>query len=99
MVGRWCWLISVPGRLTYLDSSLAKAFCACRGGRVVRWYWVNFQFQGVLLIWIRVGQGTSALAVGAGGGCLDVFLSSINFLFPLSGRRPDIDLNTVSKGR
>ena len=36
-----------------------------------------------------VGQGQ----VGAGGGCLDIFLSSITFLFflPLSGRRPDID--------
>ena len=43
--------------------------------------------------WIRVGQGPSALAVGAGGGCLDIFLSSIVSLFflPLSGRRPDID--------
>ena len=42
------------------------------------------------LIWIRVGQGPSALAVGAGGGCLDIFLSSIISLFflPLSGRRP-----------
>ena len=24
-------------------------------------------------IWITVGQGTTALAVGAGGGCLDIF--------------------------
>ena len=43
------------------------------GGRVVRWYWVNFQCRGVLLIWIRVGQGPTALAVGAGGGCMDIF--------------------------
>ena len=45
-----------------------------------------------LLIWVRVGQGPTALAVGAGGGCLDIFfLSSIISLFclPLSGRRPD----------
>ena len=44
-------------------------------------------------IWIRVGQGSTALAVGAGGGCLDIFLSSIISLFflPLFGRRPDID--------
>ena len=28
-------------------------------------------------IWITVGQGPTALAVGAGGGCLDIFLSSI----------------------
>ena len=24
---------------------------------MVRWCWVNFQCRGVLLIWIRVGQG------------------------------------------
>ena len=54
------------------------------GGRVVRWCWVNFQHRGVLLIWITVGQGPTALTVGAGGSCLDIFLSCI-------GRRPDID--------
>ena len=35
--------------------------------------WVNFQYWGVLLIWIIVGQGPVALAVGTGGGCLDIF--------------------------
>ena len=60
---------------------------------VVGWRWVNFQCRGVLLIWNRVGQGPTALAVGAGGGCMDIFLSSLISLFflPLSGRRPDID--------
>ena len=53
---------------------------------------------------IIVGQGPIALAVGAGGGLFELFLlSSILYLFsilsPLSGRRPDIDYNTVSKGR
>ena len=45
------------------------------------------------LLWITVGQGPTALTVGAGGGCFDIFLSSIISLFflPLSGRRPDID--------
>ena len=44
-------------------------------------------------IWIIVGQGPTALAVGAGGDCLDIFLSTIIslFLLPLSVRRPDID--------
>ena len=44
-------------------------------------------------IWITVGLGPAALAVGAGGGCLDILLSSIlSLLFlPLFGRRPDID--------
>ena len=53
------------------------------GGRVVRWCWVNFQCRDVLLIWIRVGQGPTALAVGAGGGCLDIFTLIYPF-FPLS---------------
>ena len=80
---------------TFLGSKLTKtsAYIAGRGGRVVRRCWVNFQCRGVLLIWIEVGQGPSALAVGAGGDCLDIFLSSITSLFfrPLSGRRHDID--------
>ena len=39
-------------------------------------------------VYIIVGQGPSVLAVGAGGGCLDIFLSSIIsfFFLPLSGR-------------
>ena len=45
-------------------------------------------------IWITVGQGPTALAVGAGGGCLDIFTLIYPFS-PLSpslfGRRPDID--------
>ena len=51
------------------------------GGRVVRWSWVNFQCRCVLLVWIRVGQGPTALAVGAGGGCLDFFYFHLSFLF------------------
>ena len=34
-------------------------------------------------IWINVGQGPIALAVGAGGGCLDIFTLIYPF-FPLS---------------
>ena len=37
--------------------------------------WVNFQCQGVLLVWMIVGQGPIALAVDAGGGCLGIFSS------------------------
>ena len=57
------------------------------GGRVVRWSWVNFLWGwsgGALVlgklpvpgrptILITVGQGPIALAVGAGGGGLDIF--------------------------
>ena len=45
-------------------------------------------------VWIIVGQGLIALAVGAGGGVVWTFLlSSILALLylPLSGRRPHID--------
>ena len=44
-------------------------------------------------IWITVGQGPTALAVGTGGGCLDILLSSILSLLslPLFGRLSDID--------
>ena len=45
--------------------------------------------------WFIVGQGPIALAVGAGGGCLDI----VTLFLSVSGRWPDIDLNTVSKGR
>ena len=41
-------------------------------------------------IWITVGQGPTALAVGAGGGCLDIFTLIYPFS-PLSQRRPSID--------
>ena len=42
-------------------------------------------------IWMIVGQGPIALAVGAGGGsCLDIFNLFYPFS-PLPGRRPDID--------
>ena len=50
-------------------------------GWVVRRCFVNFKCQGVLLISIIVGQGPIALAVSAGGGCLEMFLSSIFSLF------------------
>ena len=40
---------------------------------MVRRCWINFQCRGVLLIWMIVGQGPIAFAVGAGGGGLDIF--------------------------
>ena len=40
------------------------------GGRVVRRCWVNFR-----------GQGPIVLAVGAGGGCLDIFSLIYHFSF------------------
>ena len=51
------------------------------GGQVVRWCWINFLCRGVLNIWTRAGQGPTALAVGAGGGCLDIFSLVYQFSF------------------
>ena len=48
------------------------------GGRVVR-----FPVPGRPTLWIRVGQGPTALAVGVGGSCLDIFTLIYPF-FPLS---------------
>ena len=45
----------------------------------------NLPVPGVLLIWIRVGLGPTALVVGAGGGCLDIFSLVYHFFsFSLS---------------
>ena len=41
----------------------------------------GFQCLGVLLIWIIVGQRPIALAVGAVGGCLDIFSLVYHFSF------------------
>ena len=62
-----------------------KFYCIAWGGRVVRWSWVNFQCRGVLLVWIRVGQGPT-VAVGAGGGCLDIF----TLIYPFSSLSPSL---------
>ena len=53
-------------------------------GRMVRWC------PGVLLIWKTVGQGPNALAVGAGGDCLNIFTLVCHFslLFPSQGNGP-----------
>ena len=53
---------------------------------MVRWSWVGFQCRGVLLIWMIVGQGPIALAVGAGGVLFGPFYSPLSFpsLFSLS---------------
>ena len=59
--------------------SLLNVLPGAGGGRVERRCWVNFQCRGVLLVWMTVGQGPIALAVGAGGGCLDIF--SLIYLF------------------
>ena len=69
-------------------------------GRVVRWCWVNFQCQGVLLIWIIVGQGPIALAVGAGGGGLEIFslICHFSLLSPILWETAQYRLKYCLKG-
>ena len=67
--------------MLFSEVSVIRSPTLCGVGRVVRWCWVKFQCRGVLLIWIIVGQGPIALAVGAGWGCLDIFSLVYHFFF------------------
>ena len=62
----------------------------CVGGKVVLG---KPPVPGRPTILMKVGQGPIALAVGAGGCCLDIFTLIYPFflLLPLFGRRSDID--------
>ena len=44
----------------------------------------NLPVPGRPTIWITVGQGPSALAVGAGGGFFEHFYSHLSLLFSFS---------------
>ena len=46
----------------------------------------KLQVPGRSTIWMRVGQGPTALAVGAGGDCLDIF----TFLYPFCPLSPSL---------
>ena len=86
-----CYYISISIQFVYFLSwielviLISKYFNASKAGsgRVVRWSWVNFQCRASCSLDI-VGQGPIMLAVGAGGGCFDILLSSIFFLLFLS---------------
>ena len=44
----------------------------------------NLSVPGRPTIWMVVGHGPTALAVGAGGGCLDIFI----LIYPFSSLSP-----------
>ena len=46
----------------------------------------NLPVPGRPTIWMIVGQGLTALAVGAGGGCLDIF----TLIYPFSPLSPSL---------
>ena len=60
--------VSNPGPLTYESGALPNGRWS--GGAMVLG---KLPVPGRPTIWIIVGQGLTALAVGAGGGCLDIF--------------------------
>ena len=62
---------------THLDNSNYQGWS---GGAMVLG---KLAVPGRPTIWITVGQGPTALAVGAGGGCMDIFTLIYPF-FPLS---------------
>lgn len=53
-----------------------KALCYCWGRLLSGEGAGSLQCQEVLLIWIMIVQGPTVFAVGAGGGLLDIILSS-----------------------
>ena len=77
--------LGVLDEILNLIESVSEGFSSYSGGgRVVQRCLVNFQCRGVLLTWITVGQGPIVLAVGAGGGCMDIFslIYHLSFLSP-----------------
>ena len=48
--------------------------------------WCDGTLLGRPTIWIIVGQGPTAIAVGAGGGCLDIF----TLIYPFSPFSPSL---------
>ena len=48
--------------------------------------WCKLPVPGRPTIWITVGRGLTALAVGAGGGCLDIFA----LIYPFSPLSPSL---------
>ena len=64
----------------YVDVTLTNTAKGWSGGAMVLG---KVPVPGRPTIWITVGQGPTALVVGAGGGCLDIFTLIYPF-FPLS---------------
>ena len=62
--------------LFYVHGKRGRSGCAMVPGKL--------PVPGRPTIWITVGQGTTALVVDAGGGCLDVFTLIYPFLYSFS---------------
>ena len=73
-------IVLVHGKILILSSELLFPPRGWSGGAMVLG---KLPVPGRPTIWITVGQGPTALAVGAGGGCMDIFTLIYPF-FPLS---------------
>ena len=74
-------IVSFPSQYTLIMSNCV-GWEGWSGGSMVLG---NLPVPGRPLIWIRVGQGPTALAVSAGGGCLDIF----TLVYQSRGRKID----------
>ena len=74
------WYNTMPFRFCV---SVLESF-VLRKSILSRWCWGNFQCRGILQIGIREEEGPIALAVGAGGSCLDIFSHVYHFSFSIS---------------
>ena len=70
-------------KTVHSNSSRSYSFCSVENIKFSTLR-LDVSCRGVLLTWIQEGQGPTALAVGAGGGCLDIFCSRLSFLFSFS---------------
>ena len=64
----------------------AGEFCSTRGRSGGAKVLGKLSVPGRPTIWITEGQGPTALAVGAGGGCLDIF----TLIYPFSPLSPSL---------
>ena len=76
----WTFLLSSLLSLLFLPLGDGPIWSGRSGGAKVLG---KLPVPGPPTIWIRVGQGPTALAVGTGGGCLDIFTLDYPFC-PLS---------------
>ena len=67
------WKVQFPGLFRHIQYKMG-------GGRVVAMVLGKHPVPGRPTIWITVGQGPTVLAVGAGGGCMDIF----TLIYPFS---------------
>ena len=77
------WLDAIPLVTIDAKTTATKLIRGWSGGAMVLG---KLPVPGRPTIWISVGQGPTALAVGAGGGCLDIF----SLIYPFSFLSPSL---------